>query len=217
MREIRVWGATHTDEGESQALIRLLRKMARRDSEKLPVVASFSHCRNLGFYREGDNNLVRGFPGKDMRQRLDMRQLSPRAYVQTRAWQIERYSRSAYGTIDVHQIKNFGARTALIDVQRGVSPIMLGFLRGLGIDTVIGTQGWGMQGHIKNAMILESRYRHGDERQKTALAIRELSRAPNPPTAQAEDFTWYAEAGDPGTGRIVCKSFRSTGGSHSHS
>lgn len=186
MRKINVWGGVHGDEWQSQALVHELRR-SRRHNPSVPVLARTAHSRGHGWGREGSRNLAFAFPGN---------QAPMAGYEERRAAQIVRQSRDAYATIDAHQVMDHGIRTAYIDCQRGVSPAILGFLQALGMCSLIGTHGWGMQGHIPNAFLLETTYNPGDERRNIIQALHRLACDPDHPTAQAGDFEWftYAEA-----------------------
>jgi len=95
----------------------------------------------------------------------------------------------------MHQIMNFGVRTAYIDLQRGISPLGLGFLRQIGIYDLVGTEGWGMQGHVPNTGLVDATYETKSERRAIIDELYRLATDPKYPTAHAEDFTWYRYAG----------------------
>lgn len=188
MRSINVWGLVHPEEVQSMGLVNELRAQNRQspNAHVRPRLAHASGC--ICCRNEGVN--LAFILGRNARTAA--RNTSEARCVE----RIESHSRGVYGTIDAHQIMTFGSKTAYIDKQYGVSPLMLGFLRMCGIRSLIATDGWGMQGHVPNACLLDSSYKPGEERTAAAIAIRRLASDPNHPTAQAQDFTWYEYAGE---------------------
>jgi hypothetical protein len=190
MRAINVFGATHVTEWESQALIyefwRQEQEARLRGELKVPVRAMMAYNDGCGFTHEEDQNLVFATPSS-----------APTASRRERRMaELVALSRKAYTTFDAHQIVDHGLRTAYIDYKRGVTPAVLGSLYyTLGLTALVATDGWGLQAHGHNTVLLESRYRFGDERSTTVQAVRDFSVEPNPPTAQAHDFEWFRYVG----------------------
>jgi hypothetical protein len=190
MRAINVVGAAHVGEWESEALLYELwgqEQAARVQGEpKIPVRAITAYNDGCGFDHTEGENLVFATPNS-----------APTASRRDRRMaELVALSHEAYATFDAHQILDHGLRTAYIDSKRGVTPVVLGFLyHRLGITSLVATDGWGLQAHGHNTALLDSRYQFGDERSKTAQAIRRFSVDPDPPTAQAEDFRWFRYAG----------------------
>ena len=113
-------------------------------------------------------------------------------YEERRAPKVLQQSVGYYAVIDLHNNDDFGENTAAIDIDCGVSPVVLGFLGDLGIRNLIATKHFGLHAHVTNALALETLTSDlGSDMQALRDAFDNLSNSPNLSTANAGDFNWF--------------------------
>ncbi|HSX43041.1 MAG TPA: hypothetical protein VLF59_03045 [Candidatus Saccharimonadales bacterium] len=103
-----------------------------------------------------------------------------------------------YATIALHSPNGYGARTAYIHPERGVSPRALGFLADMGVESLIMSKGEGIEAHAQNSFRFEYDFpsplmRNPDDK-PLIRCLETLANDPHAPVARAADFSWYKEA-----------------------
>jgi hypothetical protein len=120
-------------------------------------------------------------------------------YERRRAAEVLAESQGFYSVIDLHNIRagGHGETTAILDLNKGVDPIILGWLGTLGIKNLITSQDKGLHGFVPNSFTLEaSEESLGGDIPALCDAFDRLANDPNPPVASVADFQWFAHAGN---------------------
>jgi hypothetical protein len=178
MRKVRVWAGVHADEIEAlmcgDSLI----------GDPLPNVdAGIADPLNrlLGVR----SKLCCEFPGD----------LKSRQYLPRRAAEVILQSQGYYGTIDLHNMNYFGENTGCMSPERGVTPVMLGMLGGLGIRNLVAIE-HSLPRFVPNTLVLETVASGlGRDHEKLRTAFNGLANDPEPLTAEAADFNWFTHLG----------------------
>lgn len=178
MRKVKIWGGEHPDELAALACVDSL------ETDPIPNVSpgiANPLARHLG-KRLVDVNLVNVYPGDPA---------SPK-YEERRAVEVLRESEGFDVVASLHNFGQFGENTAWVDEQKGVSPLVLGFLGALGLRKILLTSYGGIQRYANNGVMLETDP-NGLCRdvEKLRVAFASLANDPNPPHAGVEDFEWF--------------------------
>ncbi len=129
-----------------------------------------------------DVNMTEAYPGNPN---------SP-FYEERRAAEVLEESRGFYTVIDHHNMNYFGENTAIIDLEMGVSPVILGWLYALGIRNLVLTHRAGIHGFIPNSFALETLAAGlGGDTQALREAFDRLANDPLLPHASVTNFRWF--------------------------
>ena len=178
MRIIKAWVGSHANEKEARKLGASL--------EQHPVRGvKYGIVNLLGCILEQrwiDENITGAYPG------------NPHAstYEKRRAYHVVQESQGFYTTIDIHNINCFGENTAIIDQDNGVSPLILGWLYGLGIRNLILTHKAGIHGFVPNSFAMEILASElGRDIPVLREALYQLANSSTLPLARVTDFRWF--------------------------
>lgn len=178
MRKIKVWGGVHIDEVEALKCVDSL------IDDPLPNVDA-DIADELGRSSGRRSLLNRELPGD----------LKSSKYLARRAAEVILRSQGYYGVVDMHNVNYFGENNACISPERGVSPVMLGMLGGLGISNLVAIE-HSLPKFVPNTLVLETVASGlGRDHETLRKAFDDLANDPNPLTAEAADFSWFAHLG----------------------
>jgi hypothetical protein len=182
VRIVKAWAGAHADEKEARKLIASLETDRKRG-------VAYGIVNLLGCILEQrwlDENITGAYPGNP----------HARTYERRRAHKVVKDSQGFYTTIDMHNINCFGENTAIIDKDNGVSPLILGWLYGLGIRNLILTEKVGIHGFVPNSFAMET-LASGLGRDIPTLreALYQLANSSTLPVARVTDFHWFRFCG----------------------
>jgi hypothetical protein len=129
-----------------------------------------------------DINLANAFPGNPN---------SPH-YEERQAVKVLHESEGYDAVCGMHTFGKFGENMGVIDAERGISPIVLGFLGGLGLRKLALTTYGGIQRYASNAFAMEIDPNGlGSDLEKLRAAFDALANDSNHPMASVTDFEWF--------------------------
>jgi hypothetical protein len=189
MQEVLVWGGEHPDEPKP---IEFVRSLQENPIEHVDADIANPRALKLG-RRFVHTNMAIASPGNLFSPKYERRRIVP----------VLRKSRKYGAVMNMHTFGGHGKNMAFIDLERGVSRTVLGFLGELGIKELVSTDYGGMQKYVANTFALETDpHGLGGDFERLRGALDMLANDPNPPTKRAAEFAWYHHVGVPHVSQV---------------